>query len=122
MARIRVQRQTRRCETAAVHCLAVPLETRLANVVRRHVAAGVSSMDLRACGKTSRRREKNSSPLCTEPLRQRDAKMHPRGLVSLSLHQTRRARLVYAHLRGRISSADDPPTRTWRGASTVDLK
>src|SRR6266542_1286268 len=104
MARVRVQRKTRRRESPSVHRFAVSLETRLANVVCRDVATGVSSLDLRACGKITRRRKKNSSSVCAQPIPECAAKIHPRGLVSLSVHQTRRPRLVGAHLRRGISA------------------
>src|SRR5881409_1315281 len=44
MARVRVQRKTRRRAASSLHRLAVSLEARLANVVCRDVAAGVSPL------------------------------------------------------------------------------
>ena len=60
MAGIRIQRQTGRREPTPMHRISVPLEAGLANVVRRHVAAGISPVDFRAHPKTSRRRKPNS--------------------------------------------------------------
>src|SRR6266704_4919068 len=111
MARVRVQRKTGPRQPPSVYCFAVSLETRLANVVCRDVASGVSPMDLRACAKITRRRKKNSSFILAQSVPECAAKIRPCGLVSLSVHQTRRPRLVDAHLRRGISDADHSALR-----------
>src|SRR5438093_5904084 len=122
MARVRVQRKTRQREPPPMHRLALSLETRLANVVCRDVAPGPSPLDLRACAKITRRRKKNSSPVSAQPIPRCAAEIHPRRLVSVSLYQTRRARLVDAYVRWRISAASDPGPHGWRGALTSSSK
>src|SRR5438876_552873 len=122
MARVRVQRKTRQREPPSVHRFALSLETRLANVVCRDVAPGPSPLDLRACAKITRRRKKNSSPVCAQPIPKCAAEIHPRGLVSVSLYQTRRARLVDAYVRWRISAASDLGPHGWKGALNLVFK
>src|SRR6266581_7233262 len=122
MARVRVQRKTGRRQPPSVHRFALSLETRLANVVCRDVASGVSPLDLRACAKIARRRKKNSSPVRAQSIPECAAKIHPRGLVSLSVHQARRTRLVDTHIRRRILITYDSAPRVERNASTVVLK
>src|SRR6476660_2647687 len=119
MARVRVQRKARRREPPSVHRFAISLETRLANVVCCDVTTGVSPLDLRACGKITRRRKKNSSSVCAQSIPECAAKIHPRGLVSVSLYQTRRGRLVGAYLRRRISAANHSGPRG--GRRTLNL-
>src|SRR5215472_16856748 len=102
MARIRVQGKTRRRESRTVHCFSLSLEARLANVVRRHVASRLAPVVPHACPAATRRRTTNSSFVRVQPFPERAAKIHPRGLVSLSLHETRRERLVDTNLRRRI--------------------
>src|SRR5947207_91268 len=107
MARVRIQRQTRRRAPAAVHRLAVPLETGLADVVCRDVAGGISPMDFCADAKTPRRRTKNSAPVCTQPVPERSAEIHPSGLVPLSIYQARRVGMVDAEFDRRISASGE---------------
>src|SRR5438874_11196060 len=122
MARVRIQRQTRRSAPAAVHGLAVPLETGLANVVCRHVAGGVSSMDFCADAKTPRRRTKNSAPVCTQPVPERSSKIHPGGLVPLSIYQARRVGVVEGDFDRRISASDESASGARRNSSDAALK
>src|SRR6266480_2257644 len=107
MARIRVQRQTRQCEPPTLHCLSLSLETRLANVVRRHVASCPAPMVLCAGPTATRRGTKNSSPVRARPIPRCPAKIYPCRLVSLSVYQTGWTRLVDAHLCGGILAAND---------------
>src|SRR5438093_12464171 len=117
MARVRVQRKTRRREPPSVHRFALSLETRLANVVCRDVAPGPSPLDLRACAKITRKRKKNSSLVCAQSISECATKIHPRRLVSVSLYQIRRARLVDAYVRRRISAASDAEPHGWKRLS-----
>src|SRR5437867_7398523 len=119
MARVRVQGKTRQRAPPSVHRVALSLETRLAHVVCRDVAPGPSPLDLRACAKITRKRKKNSSLVCAQPIPKCAAEIHPRRLVSVSLYQTRRARLVDAYVRWRISAANHSTPRAWR--STLNL-
>src|SRR5581483_9481495 len=80
--------------------------------------AAMSAPEFHPGAAAARGRKENPSPVRAQSVSRWATKIHSRRLVSLPVHQARRARLVEPHLSGRIFASDDTAPR--RGPACQD--